>query len=97
MDSSIFDKALGELGFIEKIEDLIMAEWYEYKKATPNLTPLLFTRQFIENFHNQEIEVYAPDYVKARNKRLVKAYNNIIQEEGTNPIHKIITEDEIVI
>jgi len=67
-------------GFYEKpfIEELVLEEWNQMKEQTKSLTPLLFSEEFVQQYHNSKIEKFAPDYVIERNKKIKTAYSYLI-------------------
>lgn len=79
-DLECIELNLKAAGFFEEsfIENLVIDEWYQMKAIIPNLSPLQFSKVFVEKYHNSKIEKYAPDYVIERNKKIAKSYSDII-------------------
>jgi hypothetical protein len=66
------------LGFNENIEEVIMKEWKAVKSENKDLRTDDFTKFFVNTFHNNKVEEFAPDFIRERNQRLFQAYQWII-------------------
>jgi hypothetical protein len=71
-------QALEVTGFIENIEEIIISDWEKMKLKNISLKRKEFVSIFIAEFHNLKIEAVAPEFVKERNKKLLSAYQSII-------------------
>ena len=65
-------------GFVDNIEEIIIAEWEEKRKFNNSIKPREFVNTFVSEFHNLKIENVAPEFVKERNKKLFQAYRYVI-------------------
>tara|TARA_B110000114_G_scaffold182532_1_gene222011 strand:+ start:703 stop:1518 length:816 start_codon:yes stop_codon:yes gene_type:complete len=65
-------------GFVDNIEEVIIAEWEEKKKLNNSIKPKVFSKVFLTEFHNLKIESVAPEFVRERNKKFIEAYDYVI-------------------
>ena len=77
-DEKWIKQTLEVAGFIENIEEIIIAEWEKRKLINNSLKRKEFVSIFITEFHNSKIENVAPEFVRERNKKIFNAYQSII-------------------
>jgi|GEM_PF-1500265 len=72
--------SLKAAGFYEKtfIEELVLEEWIQMKEIDKNLIPLDFSKEFVNKYNNSKIEKFASYTVIERNKKIAKAYLDLI-------------------
>ena len=72
-------KLMSELGYEDELEKLILDEIKKIRVGNPTITKTNLVNQFIRTFHNKKITQYTPDFIQDRNKKMVMAYNSIIE------------------
>jgi hypothetical protein len=77
-DEKWIKQTLEVSGFVDNIEEIIIADWEEKRKLNSSIKPKEFVNTFVSEFHNLKIENVAPEFVKERNKKLFEAYRYVI-------------------
>jgi hypothetical protein len=72
-------KLKGDLGYEDELEKLIIDEYIELKNHNSEIKKHDFINFFIERFHNKNLVKYTPEFIQARNKKIITAYNSIIE------------------
>lgn len=67
------------LGYEFELEKLILDKLKKAKSDDQLITKIKFINQFISEFHNKKITQYTPDFIHARNKKMVISYHSITE------------------
>ena len=70
---------MSKLGYEDELEKLILDELKKTKCDDHTITKKNFTNQFLSKFHNKKLTQYTPDFIQSRNKKMVNAYESIIE------------------
>jgi hypothetical protein len=80
----VLSKLLNDLGYEDELEKLILNEYKEMKNHYSDIQKYDFIRFFTDRFHNKKLAQFTPVYIQDRNKKILNAYNSIIET-----IHRI--------
>ncbi len=78
-DNLVLNKLMSELGYEDELEKLILDEYKEMKAHRNDLQKFDFIRFFVEEFHNNKLVHYTPEYIQERNKKILNAYFSVIE------------------
>jgi hypothetical protein len=73
------DKLKRELGYEDELERLIFDEFVLIQGLNPDVSRNEFVQYFTSHFHNKKLARYVPLDIQDRNKKLLSAYNSIIE------------------
>jgi hypothetical protein len=78
-NNRILVKLKGDLGYEDELEKLIIDEYTEMKNHNSEIKKYDFINLFINSFHNKNLVKYTPEFIQERNKKILSAYNSIIE------------------
>jgi hypothetical protein len=78
-NNQILVKLKGNLGYEDELENLIIDEYTEMKNHNSEIKKYDFINLFINRFHNKNLVKYTPEFIQERNKKILSAYNSIIE------------------
>ncbi|WP_165499831.1 hypothetical protein [Pedobacter frigidisoli] len=64
-------------GYLPEFEQIIIKSWTEQEHTNPDLQMPEFLNSFLTTFHNTQLVQYAPDFVRERNDKFIKAFDYI--------------------
>jgi hypothetical protein len=74
----LLHKLMSDVGYGDELEKLIMDE-LKALSSIPSLTKMNFIDIFKNEFHHIKLEKFTPDFIQERNKKVLSAYNSIIE------------------
>lgn len=77
--NQILVKLKSDLGYEAELEKLIIDEYTEMKNYNTEINKYDFINFFIKRFHNKNLVKYTPEFIQKRNKKILSAYNSIIE------------------
>lgn len=75
----VLKNLLSELGYEDEIERFINDNFIEIQRNFPEITKIDFIQQFAVDFHNKKLVPYTPDFIQERNRKLLNAYDSIVE------------------
>lgn len=75
----VLKNLMSDLGYESELENLILDDFKSKQSNFPELTKIDFINNFSRHFHNKKIVPYTPDFIQARNEKLIFAYESIVE------------------